>query len=127
MKDDLPLAIILGGLLGVLHGFSQPSYSASVVPNFTRGTVTSETTSTQTVVELIREVKYTTGESYTVSGTNINIPSNPGPDTTYTQINPGQAFQFSETYLGPGIASETEIDRTTITESYTTSISVFTQ
>ena len=127
MKDDLPLAIILGGLLGVLHGFSQPSYSASVVPNFTRGTVTSETTSTQTVVELIREVKYTTGESYTVSGTNINIPSNPGPDTNYTQINPGEAFQFSETYLGPGIASETEIDRTITTESYTTSISVFTQ
>ena len=127
MKDDLPLAIILGGLLGVLHGFSQPSYSASVVPNFTRGTVTSETTSTQTVVELIREVKYTTGESYTVSGTNINIPSNPGPDTNYTQIDPGAPFQFSETYLGPGIASEIEIDRTITTESYTTSISVFTQ
>ncbi len=127
MKDDLPLAIILGGLLGVLHGFSQPSYSASVVPNFTRGTVTSETTSTQTVVELIREVKYTTGESYTVSGTNINIPSNPGPDTNYSQINPGAPFQFSETYLGPGIASEIEIDRTITTESYTTSISVFTQ
>ncbi len=127
MKDDLPLAIILGGLLGVLHGFSQSAYSASVVPNFTRGTVTSETTSTQTVVELIREVKYTTGESYTVSGTNINIPSNPGPDTNYTQINPGAAFQFSETYLGPGIASEIEIDRTITTESYTTSISVFTQ
>ena len=127
MKDDLPLAIILGGLLGVLHGFSQSAYSASVVPNFTRGTVTSETTSTQTVVELIREVKYTTGESYTVSGTNINIPSNPGPDTNYTQIDPGAPFQFSETYLGPGIASETEIDRTITTESYTTSISVFTQ
>jgi len=127
MKDDLPLAIILGGLLGVLHGFSQSAYSASVVPNFTRGTVTSETTSTQTVVELIREVKYTTGESYTVSGTNINIPSNPGPDTNYTQIDPGAPFQFSETYLGPGIASEIEIDRTITTESYTTSISVFTQ
>ena len=127
MKDDLPLAIILGGLLGVLHGFSQSAYSASVVPNFTRGTVTSETTSTQTVVELIREVKYTTGESYTVSGTNINIPSNPGPDTNYTQINPGAPFQFSETYLGPGIASEIDIDRTITTESYTTSISVFTQ
>ena len=127
MKDDLPLAIILGGLLGVLHGFSQSAYSASVVPNFTRGTVTSETTSTQTVVELIREVKYTTGESYTVSGTNINMPSNPGPDTNYTQINPGAPFQFSETYLGPGIASEIEIDRTITTESYTTSISVFTQ
>ncbi len=127
MKDDLPLAIILGGLLGVLHGFSQPSYSASVVPNFTRGTVTSETTTNTTVTEVIRVVEYTTGTSYTVSGTNINIPENPRPGATYTQIDPGAPFQFSETYLGPGIASETAIDRTTTVESYTTSISVFTQ
>ena len=127
MKDDLPLALILGGLLGVLHGFSQPVHSASVVPNFTRGTVTSETTTNTTVVEVIRQVEYTTGESYTVTGTNINIPDNPGPGTQYTQINPGEAFQFSETYLGPGIASETSIDRTTTIESYTTSVSVFTQ
>ena len=66
--------------------FCTPTHAASVVPNFTRGTVTSETTSTQTIVELIREVKYTTGESYTVSGTNINIPSNPGLDTNYTPV-----------------------------------------
>ena len=127
MNKDLPLALLLGGLLGVLHGFSQPSHSASVVPNFTRGTVTSNTTTRTTIVESIRQVEYTTGESYTVSGTNINIPENPRPGATYTQINPGQSFQFSETYLGPGIASETSIDRTTTIESFTTSISVFTQ
>ena len=121
MIKQLSLALLVGVL------FELPGHTASVVPNFTRGTVTSETTSTQTVVELIREVKYTTGESYTVSGTNINIPSNPGPDTNYTQITPGAPFQFSETYLGPGIASEIDIDRTITTESYTTSISVFTQ
>ena len=125
--NDLPLAIALGGLLGVLHGFSQPVHAGSAVPNFTRGTVNSETTTSTTVVETIRQIEYTTGESYTVSGTNINIPTNPGPDTTYTQIDPGAPFQFSETYLGPGIASETQIDRTTTIESFTTSISVFTQ
>ena len=125
--NDLPLAIVLGGLLGVLHGFSQPVHAASVIPNFTRGTVTSETQTNTTVVETIRQIEYTTGESYTVSGTNINIPTNPGPDTVYTQIDPGAPFQFSETYLGPGIATETQIDRTTTTESFTTSISVFTQ
>jgi|TARA_R100000455_G_C6269797_1_gene125482 hypothetical protein len=124
---DLPLAILVGGLLGVLHGFSQPSHSASVVPNFTRGTVTSETTTKTTLVESIRQIEYSTGESYTVSGTNIHIPSNPGPDTEYSIVTPGAAFQFSETYLGPGIASETSIDRTTTVESFTTSISVFTQ
>ena len=117
----------MGGLLGVLHGLSQPSYSSSVVPSFTRGTVTSDTTTTQTIVETIRQIDYTTGESYTVSGTNIHIPDNPGPETVYTQIDPGAPFQFSETYLGPGIATETSIDRTTTTESFTTSISVFTQ
>lgn len=107
--------------------FCTPAHAASVVPNFTRGTVTSETTSTQTVVELIREVRYTTGESYTVTGTNINIPDNPTLGANYTQIDPGAPFQFSETYLGPGIASEIEIDRTITTESFTTSVSVFTQ
>lgn len=124
---DLPLAIVMGGLLGVLHGLSQPSYSKSVVPSFTRGTVTTETQTTQTIVETIRQTEYTTGESYTVTGTNIHIPENPGPDSVYTQIDPGAPFQFSETYLGPGLASETSIDRTTTTESFTTSISVFTQ
>jgi|TARA_Y100000289_G_C3924009_1_gene152211 hypothetical protein len=124
---DLHLAILIGGLLGVFHGFSQPSYSGTVVPNFTRGTVTSETSTKTTVVETIRQIDYTTGESYTVTGTNINIPSNPGPDTEYSIVTPGAPFQFSETYLGPGIASEIEIDRTTTVDSFTTSISVFTQ
>ena len=118
--------IPVAGLLG-LSLISTPARAASVVPNFTRGTVTSETTTNTTVVELIRQVNYTTGESYTVSGTNIAIPDNPGPNTQYTQIDPGAPFQFSETYLGPGIASEVNIDRTTTTESFTTSISVFTQ
>ena len=104
-----------------------PVHAASVVPNFTRGVVTSETTTSQTITEVIRSIEYSTGESYTVTGTNINMPSNPGPDTTYSQLNPGAAFQFSETYLGPGIATETYIDRTTTTESFTNSISVFTQ
>ena len=122
MKKLLPVTL---GLLGVLHGFSQPVNAST--PAFTRGTVTSDTTSTTTVVETIRQVDYTTGDSYTVSGTNINIPGNPGPDTVYTQIDPGAPFQFSETYLGPGIASETSIDRTTTIESFTTSVSVFTQ
>ena len=112
----------MGGLV-----LCSPVHAASVVPNFTRGVVTSETKTTQTITEVIRSVEYSTGESYTVSGTNINIPDNPGLDTNYTQLNPGAAFQFSETHLGPGIATETYIDRTTTTESFTNSISVFTQ
>ena len=104
-----------------------PVHSASVVPNFTRGTVSSETTSRTEVTEIIRQVEYSTGSSYTVTGTNINIPSNPKMGANYTMINPGEPFQFSETLLGPGISSETQIERTTIIDSFTTSISVFTQ
>ena len=125
MTDDLPLAILLGALLGVLHGAA--AVAAPVVPNLTRGTITSETSSTTEVVEVIRQVEYTTGTSYTVTGTNINIPANPTPGANYTIVNQGEPFQFSETYLGPGVASETWIDRTTTVNSTTNSLSVFTQ
>ena len=101
--------------------------AASVVPNFTRGVVTSETRTTQTITEIIRQTDYTTGSSYTVTGTNIHIPANPHKGANYTQIDPGAPFQFTETFMGPGIATVTEIDRTTTTESFTTSMSVFTQ
>ena len=104
-----------------------PVHAASVIPNFTRGTVTSETTSRTEVIELINQVEYTTGTSYTVTGTNINIPSNPAPGASYTIVEQGAPFQFSETYMGPGISSETSIERTTITDSTTNTISVFTQ
>ena len=99
----------------------------TVVPNFTTGTVNSETTTRTSITEVINVVEYSTGSSYTVTGTNINIPANPGIGANYTQINPGEAFQFSETVLTPGIASETSIERTTVVDSFTTSISVFTQ
>ena len=106
---------------------SGPVQAASVVPNFTSGVVTSETTSRTEVTEVINVVEYSTATSYTVSGTNINIPSTPVPGANYTQINPGEAFQFTETMMTPGISSVTDMTRTTITDSFTTSISVFTQ
>jgi hypothetical protein len=116
---------ILAGLF--LLGFSSPTLAENVVPNFTRGTINATTESTTKVIETIRQVEYTTGESYTVTGTNINIPGTPAPGANYSIITPGAPFQFSETYLGPGLAKETWIDRTTETQSTTTSISVFTQ
>ena len=125
MNPELLRAVLLGSLLGVLHGASVKA--GSVVPNFTRGTVTADTTSTTTVVETIHQIEYTTGSSYSVTGTNVNVPNNPGPDTNYSIITPGEPFQFSETYLGPGISSETWIDRTTTINSTTNSLSVFTQ
>jgi hypothetical protein len=116
---------ILAGLF--LLGFYSPALAESVVPNFTRGTINATTESSTKIVEAIRQVEYTTGESYTVTGSNINIPGNPSKDTNYSITTPGAPFQFSETYLGPGVAKETWIDRTTEVQSTTTSISVFTQ
>ena len=45
----------------------------------------------------------------------------------YTIQTQGAPFQFSETYLTPGVAKETWIDRKTTEDSVTNSISVFTQ
>jgi hypothetical protein len=116
---------LLAGL--ILLGTSSPALAESVVPNFTRGTINATTESTTKIIETIRQVEYTTGESYTVTGTNINIPGNPQRGANYSIMTQGAPFQFSETYLGPGVAKETWIDRSTETQSTTTSISVFTQ
>jgi hypothetical protein len=121
MRHLTPALLLAAGVI------CTPVYAESIVPNFTRGTINATTESTTKVVEAIRQVEYTTGESYTVTGTNINIPGTPHKDANYSIMTQGAPFQFSETYLGPGVAKETWIDRTTETESTTTSISVFTQ
>ena len=99
----------------------------AVTPSFTRGTMNSRTESTTTVTETYEIVEYSTGTSYTMSGTNIQWTGQPGPDAVYTQMEPGGATQFSETFLTPGIASTTNFTRTPVMDSVTTSISVFTQ
>jgi hypothetical protein len=121
MRHITPALLLATGVI------CTPAYANSVVPNFTRGTINATTESTTRIVETIRQVEYTTGTSYTVTGTNINIPGTPQQGANYTIMNQGAPFQFSETYLGSGIAKETWIDRTTETNSTTTSISVFTQ
>ena len=121
MRHITPVLLLATGVI------CTPAYANSVVPNFTRGTINATTESTTRIVETIRQVEYTTGTSYTVTGTNINIPGTPSPGANYTIMDQGAPFQFSETYLGSGVAKETWIDRTTETNSTTTSMSVFTQ
>ena len=99
----------------------------AMTPSFTRGTQNSRTESTTTVTETYEIVEYSTGTSYTMSGTNITWNGNPGVDTSYSQLVPGAATQFSETVLGPGVSSTTSFTRTTVIDSVTTSVSVFTQ
>ena len=111
----------------VLLGLPMGAMAQAVVPNFTRGTVDSTSTTKTKVVESIHQIDYSTATSYTVSGTNINIPDNPHAGANYTIQTQGAPFQFSETTLVPGIAKETWVERTTEQETFTKSLSVFTQ
>ena len=126
-----------------------------VVPNFTQGSMTSNTTTTSTVVETINSMDYNTGWQYVVTGTNVEASGNLTPtgsgSTTntnvtldgvtsqwtglnlnqrpqYTQTNNGVgSFQFTETYQGPGLSNHTIIQRVTTINSVTDTTSTFTQ
>tara|TARA_R100000278_G_scaffold93337_1_gene71252 strand:- start:4255 stop:4713 length:459 start_codon:yes stop_codon:yes gene_type:complete len=146
-------AIGLGFILGVIHGLLQPAYSVPVVPNFTQGTMTSTTETTSKVTETINSMDYNTGFQYTVTGSGIKDSGKIAPNLTesqsvkvggvnstwtglnlstksrpsFTQIEQGNPFQFTETYSAPGLSNHTIIERETTVESITTTTSVFTQ
>ena len=139
-------AIGLGLILGVFHGAAQ---AVPVVPNFTQGSMTTRTETTQTINETINSMDYSTGYTYSVTGTNvkstsgqINLPTSNTSNTidgvtsswtglqgsqTWVQNNPGAAFQFTESYQGPGLQNQTIIQRETLIESVTETTSIFSQ
>jgi hypothetical protein len=88
MKLITPVLLLAAGVL------STPAYANTVVPNFTRGTINATTETTTKIVEVIRQIDYTTGSSYTVTGTNITFTGTPAPGNTYTLTTPGAPFQF---------------------------------
>ncbi len=146
--DRLKEAIGLGLILGAFHGAAQ---AVPVVPNFTQGSLTSRTETTSKVVETINSMDYQTGWQYSVTGKNIKTdsPLSPKETTTTTQsingvnstwtglsandrpewslVTPGAAFQFTETYSGPGLSNQTIIQRETTIESVTDTTSIFQQ
>ena len=147
MKESIGLGLILG----ILHGLLQPVGAVPVVPNFTQGSQTSTTETKTKVSETINSINYNTGYQYSVTGTNVQMDGSsitPGTNSTsnnidgvtssWTNLNlnnkpnwrvtkPGQAFQFTETYQGPGISNQTIIQRTTELDSVTTTTSIFSQ
>ena len=125
-----------------------------VVPNFTQGSMTSHTETTSTVTETINSMDYNTGWQYVVTGTNVEANGNLTPTGTgsinntsvtldgvtstwnglnlnnrpeYQMTTPGAAFQFTESYQGPGLSNQTIIQRTTTINSVTDTTSTFTQ
>ena len=122
-----------------------------VVPNFSSGTMSAVTRTTQNVTETIVSSDFNTGHTYSINGTNLAIDGatlSPPPTETVQTINgvsytwtgadlnqkpnvtianPGQAFQYAESYIGPGLSNQTRIDRVTTVESVTETTSVFSQ
>lgn len=118
---------------------ASPAAAVPVVPNFSQGLVTSRTESKTVIKENIRSESYRTGYEYSVSGTGVQ-PSNGvvsppagkanislSSRSSWRPANPGAAFQFAETYSGPGLIEKVMIDRETIIESVTDSTSTFSQ
>ena len=119
-----------------------------VVPNFTQGSMTSRTETTQTISETINSMDYNTGYQYSATGSGITSNGTLSPGTgssnvtidgvtsswkgvttrpNFTQTIPGGAFQFTETYSGPGLSNQTIIQRTTEVTSITDTTSIFSQ
>ena len=144
---------IIGALsVGMFYALV-PSISRAVpvVPNFTQGSMTSHTETTSTVTETINSIDYNTGYQYSVTGTNVTPSSGLSPSTTTSSTNslngvtstwtglnlgsrptwslttPGAAFQFTESYQGPGLSNQTIIQRTTEIRSVTDTTSIFMQ
>ena len=135
-------------------GIVSPVSAVPVVPNFTQGSMTSHTETTSTVTETINSMDYNTGWQYVVTGTNVESNGNltptgadsinatqvtlDGVTSTWNGLNlqnrpefsivtPGAAFQFTESYQGPGLSNHTVIQRSTTINSVTDTTSTFTQ
>ena len=125
-----------------------PVIAVPVVPNFQQGSMTTHTETTSTVVETINSMDYNTGYQWSVTGSGITTDDNLSP-TNATQVNtiegvnstwtgisdkpnftiqtPGAAFQYTETYMGPGLSNHTVIQRETTVTSVTDTTSIFSQ
>ena len=118
---------------------ASPAVAVPVVPNFSQGVVSTHTETKTIVKESIVSESHRTGWEYTVTGTGVEpssgtvspAVSGTGLDlanrSNWVQSTPGAAFQFAETYQGPGLIEKVIIDRETIIESVTDSTSTFSQ
>ena len=145
-KMKLAMVVVVSALTANV----QTAMSVPVVPNFTQGSMTSNTETTSTVSETINSMNYDTGYQYVITGTNIShdgdtisAPSTTGNSntlngvtSTWTNLDlsnkpnfsittPGADFQFVESYSGPGLSNHTIIQRTTTINSVTNTTSTF--
>ena len=118
MKCALFLALIL---------LPAAAFGQSVTPNFTQGSMTSTTTSSQTISETI-QIKVYGGDYSSYSGTNITPSGAIGAaGTTYSVTTAGEPYQLETVTRAAGIVEQQDITRTITTSSTTNSLSVFSQ
>ena len=129
---------------------ARTAIAVPVVPNFTQGAMTSTTETTSTVTETINSMNYDTGYQYVITGTNVQMDGTSisptanvttentieGVTSTWTGLDlstkpnftitsPTGAFQFTESYSGPGLKTQTIIQRVTEIQSVTSTTSQF--
>ena len=145
MKNTIIWSVLSVAVASVIPA---TALAVPVVPNFTQGSMTSHTETTSKVTETINSMDYNTGYQYSVTGSGVTASGNLTPGTgtnnvtidgvtsswtgvtskpTFTQTTPGEAFQFTETYQGPGLSQQTIIQRTTEVTSVTDTTSIFQQ
>tara|TARA_R100000234_G_scaffold88479_1_gene56862 strand:+ start:881 stop:1330 length:450 start_codon:yes stop_codon:yes gene_type:complete len=146
LQEAIGLGLILGAISGLLTPIAK---SVPVVPNFQQGSMTSHTETTSKVVETINSMDYNTGYQYSSTGSGIEPVNGTLSPTTgstsvtidgvtsswtgvtevpqFRQTTPGAAFQFTETYSGPGLQNHTIIQRETEVTSITDTTSIFSQ
>ena len=67
------------------------------------------------------------GDTVTGSVTSSHDALDFSNQSNFTQTTPGAAFQFTQSYQGPGLTNQTLIQRVTTIQSVTDTTSVFTQ
>ena len=145
MKKVFVLTVVATVLASARTAIAVP-----VVPNFTQGAMTSNTETTSTVTETINSMNYDTGYQYVITGTNIEMDTTSisptanitttnsieGVTSTWTGLDlstkpnftitsPGGSFQYTESYSGPGLKTQTIIQRVTEIQSVTSTTSQF--
>ncbi len=85
------------------------------------------TTSTVTVTPGGTSAAGANGNTITGSVTSSFDSLDFSQQNNFTQTTPGAAFQFTQTYQGPGMTNQTIIQRVTTIESVTDTTSTFTQ
>jgi len=115
------------GWLVIVALLPLPAMGQSVTPNFTQGSMTSTTTSSQTINETI-QIKIYGGDYTSYSGTNITPSGAVGAaGTTYSVTTAGEPYQLETVTRAAGIVEQQDITRTITTSSTTNSLSVFSQ